>query len=135
VLTSVNVQPMSCDPSPAVHKTVDIPASVDAVWEEIAAGDWLGAGAEIDARPGGAVRAGARIGVVEAAERGRSLSFWWTSPADDDRPSRVDVEIEAVGDVTRVWVREVRPELDVRALVPVSEVRPDVRRPRALARA
>jgi uncharacterized protein YndB with AHSA1/START domain len=117
---------MSCDHSPAVHRTVDLPAPVDAVWEAIVAGDWLGAEADIDARPGGAVHVDARVGVVEAVEPGRSLSFWWTTPDRDEPASRVDVEIERVGDITRLWVREVQLDLDVSVML---------RPPSALARA
>ena len=117
---------MSCDHAPAVHRTVDLPAPLDAVWEAIVAGDWLGADVEIDARPGGALRVDTRVGVVEAAEPGRSLSFWWTTPDRDEPASRVDVEIQRVGDITRLWVREVQLDLDVRAML---------RAPSALARA
>lgn len=117
---------MSCDHAPAVHRTVDLPASLDAVWEAIVAGDWLGTDVEIDARPGGALRVDTRVGVVEAAEPGRSLSFWWTTPDRDEPASRVDVEIQRVGDITRLWVREVQLDLDVRAML---------RAPSALARA
>ncbi len=123
---AVNVQPMSCDHAPAVHRTVDLPAPLDAVWEAIVAGDWLGTDVEIDARPGGALRVDTRVGVVEAAEPGRSLSFWWTTPDRDEPASRVDVEIQRVGDITRLWVREVQLDLDVRAML---------RAPSALARA
>ncbi len=67
-----------------------------------------------------------RVGVVEAAEPGRSLSFWWTTPDGDEPASRVDVEIQRVGDITRLWVREVQLDLDAHALL---------RPPSALARA
>jgi uncharacterized protein YndB with AHSA1/START domain len=117
---------MSCDHAPAVHRTVDLPAPPDAVWEAIVAGAWLGADVEIDARPGGALRVDARVGVVEAAEAGRSLSFWWTTPDRDEPASRVDVEIQRVGDITRLWVREVQLDFDMHAVL---------RPPSALARA
>ena len=117
---------MSCDHAPAVHRTVDLPAPPDTVWEAIVAGDWLGADVEIDARPGGALRVDTRVGVVESAEPGRSLSFWWMTPERDEPASRVDVEIERVGDITRLWVREVQLDFDVHAMI---------RPPSALARA
>ena len=72
---------------PAVHRTIDLPVPLDTVWDAIVAGAWLGTDVEIDARPGGALRVDARVGVVEAAEPGRSLSFWWTTP--DGERSRV----------------------------------------------
>ncbi len=117
---------MSCDHAPTVHRTVDLPAPLDAVWTAIVAGNWLGAEVEIDARPGGALRVDSRVGVVEAAEPGRSLSFWWTRPNTDEPASRVDVEIERVGDITRLWVREVQLDLDIAVML---------RPPSALARA
>ena len=49
-------------------------------------------------------------------EPGRSLSYWWTAADGDEPASRVDVEIQAVGDVTRVWVRELRLDLDMREM-------------------
>ena len=105
---------------------VHLPAPLEAVWDAIVAGEWLGTDVEIDARPGGALRVDTRVGVVEAAEPGRSLSFWWTTPDRDEPASRVDVEIQRVGDITRLWVREVQLDLDVRAML---------RAPSALARA
>ena len=117
---------MSCDHAPAVHRTIDLPASPDAVWDAIVAGAWLGEDVALDPRPGGAVRVDAKVGVVEAADPGRSLSFWWTDPDGDEPASRVDLELLRVGDVTRLWVREVRLDLDLRSMA---------RGPSALARA
>ncbi len=116
---------MSCDHAPAVHRTVDLPAPPEVVWDAIVAGAWLGADVELDPRPGGAVRVDAKVGVVEAADPGRSLSFWWSDTEGDAPASRVDLELLRVGDVTRLWVREVRLDLDVTSMVG---------RPSALAR-
>jgi uncharacterized protein YndB with AHSA1/START domain len=107
---------MSCDHRPAVHRTVDLPAPPEAVWAAVVAGAWLGDDVELDARPGGALRVDDKVGVVESVDRGRILSFWWTGPGEDEPASRVDVELLQVGDVTRLWVREVRLDLDVRAM-------------------
>ena len=116
---------MSCDHAPAVHRTVDLPAAPEVVWDAIVAGAWLGADVELDPRPGGAVRVDAKVGVVETADPGRSLSFWWSDAEGDAPASRVDLELLRVGEVTRLWVREVRLDLDVTSMVG---------RPSALAR-
>jgi uncharacterized protein YndB with AHSA1/START domain len=117
---------MSCDPAPAVHRTVDLAAPPDAVWDAIVAGAWLGDDVELDARPGGAVKVDAKVGVVEHADPGRSLSFWWTDADGDEPASRVDLELLRIGDITRLWVREVRLDLDLRSMA---------RGPSAMARA
>jgi hypothetical protein len=54
------------------------------------------------------------VGVVETADPGRLLTFWWTRRGGDEPPSRVDVEILPVGAITRVWVRETQFDVDVR---------------------
>ena len=108
------MQPVSCDPSPAVHRTIDVPALPEDVWDAIVAGAWLGDDVELDARCGGALRAGDEVGVVEAVEPGRCITFWWTDTGRDEPPSRVDIEIMQVGDITRVWVRETQLDMDVK---------------------
>jgi hypothetical protein len=107
---------VSCDPSPAVHRTIDLPAPADEVWDEVVAGVWLGDDVEIEARPGGTVRVDDMVGVVETAEPGRLLTFWWTRAVGDEPPSRVDVEMLPIGPITRVWVRETQLDLDVRLM-------------------
>ena len=97
------MQPMSCDHAPAVHRTVDLPAAPEVVWEAIVAGAWLGVDPDGTARPG----IDAKVGVVDA------------------RCGSVALELLRVGDVTRLWVREVRLDLDVTSMVG---------RPSALAR-
>ena len=129
------VQPMGCEHSDVepsdiepsdIERTLDLPASgTDEVWDELVEGGWLGADAEIDARPGGAVRVGDKVGVVEEVERPRRLSFWWTETEGDDPPSRVDLDLLPLGVGTRLRVRETRLDLDSRFML----------RTRALARA
>jgi uncharacterized protein YndB with AHSA1/START domain len=107
---------MSCDHRPAVHRTVDLTSPPEEVWDALVAGAWLGDHVEIDPRPGGALRVDTKVGVVESVDPGRRLSFTWTDPAGDEPASRVDVEIEPVGDVTRMWVRELRLDVDPRSM-------------------
>jgi uncharacterized protein YndB with AHSA1/START domain len=107
---------MSCDPSPAVHRTVDLPAGPEAVWDAVVEGEWLGDDVELDARPGGVVRVDDKVGVVEATQPGRSITFSWTARDRDEPPSRVDIEIMRVGEITRLWVRETRIDVDVKAI-------------------
>ena len=91
-----------------------LPAPPDEVWEALPA--VLGAGGEIVAEPGGAIRSegpdGARLGVVEEVEPAHRLSFWWVPVDGDDSPSHVEIALEPVetgnGVGTIVRVRESR---------------------------
>ena len=104
-----------------VVSEVVVPAGATTVWGALTDADelreWFGAEIEIDARPGGAVRAtwpggGRAVGTVEDAERDVRLSFRWRhlggvgfgsrlGPA-----SRVEIVLEPVTGGTRVVVTE-----------------------------
>jgi uncharacterized protein YndB with AHSA1/START domain len=84
-----------------------LPAPADEVWRSLAEPVWLGEDASIDLRPDGEVRAGDRTGFVEEADEPSRLVFWWSAPGED--ASRVELELEADGDVTHLRVVESRP--------------------------
>jgi len=93
-----------------------VPASTDETWEALTdperLGEWLGEDAELDLEPGGEleirVGEGRRTGFFEEIERERRLVFWWRR-AEDEEASRVEIELEAEPDGTRVRVVESRP--------------------------
>jgi uncharacterized protein YndB with AHSA1/START domain len=99
-------------PRPVVEREVVLPAPPDEVWESLPA--VFGAGGEIVAEPGGAIRSdgpdGARIGVVEEVEPARHLGFWWVPVDGDDPPSHVEITLDPVesgdGVGTIVRIRE-----------------------------
>jgi uncharacterized protein YndB with AHSA1/START domain len=89
-----------------------LPAPPEEVWDSLPA--IFGAGGEVVAEPGGALRSegpdGTRVGVVETVEAPRRLSFWWVPVEGDDPPSHVEIALEPVetgnGVGTIVRVRE-----------------------------
>src|SRR5579862_6766459 len=90
---------MSCtDGIPAVEREVLLPAAPDDVWGSLPA--LLGDDVELDAEPGGRLRArgpeGEHVGVVEEVDAPRRLTFWWVPVAGDDAPSVVDLELEGI---------------------------------------
>ena len=90
---------MSCtDDVPAVEREVLLPASPDEVWESLPA--VLGDDGELDPEPGGALRShgpdGEHVGVVEAVDAPRRLTFWWVPVEGDDAPSHVEIALEPV---------------------------------------
>ena len=94
---------------PSVRREVVLPVPRDRAWElltdEDALREWLAEDAELDAEPGGAVRADDREGVVEDVEPGRRLAFRWD---DGDDASRVVWTLDDVPGGTRVTVLERR---------------------------
>jgi uncharacterized protein YndB with AHSA1/START domain len=106
---------------PPVRRVVELDATPDVVWgtitrsKELAA--WFGADAEVDPRPGGAVRfrwpdGSERRGVVEVAERPRRFAFRWRELGRSEHgieigeTSRVEFQIEPIAGRTRLTVTE-----------------------------
>lgn len=123
-----------------VEREIVLPAASDEVWEAITAadeiGEWFGAEADDDVRPGGRVTfrwpdGTKREAVVQRVEPGERLVYKWLpyEVSPDGRlvertPSTVAFELEPTADGTRLRVVE----------SPAQPVRP-VARFRALARA
>jgi uncharacterized protein YndB with AHSA1/START domain len=90
-----------------LSREITLPAPADEVWRSLAEPAWLGEDASIDLRPDGEVRVGDRTGFVEEADEPSRLVFWWSAPDEDS--TRVELELEADGDETRLRVVESRP--------------------------
>jgi uncharacterized protein YndB with AHSA1/START domain len=90
-----------------LSREITLPAPADEVWRSLAEPAWLGEGATIELRPNGDVRAGDRTGFVEEVEEPSRLVFWWSRPGED--ATRVELELEADGEETRLRVVESRP--------------------------
>jgi len=107
-----------------VTREIQLDAAPDEVWraltdpEQLAG--WLGTGAEIEERPGGALAIdtedGPREGWVEEIEQGRRLSLWWS--AGDDDASRVQFDLEQTLGGTRLVVTETRPLAGLELQIP-----------------
>ena len=101
-----------------------VPASPEETWDALTdpeqLTEWLAEDAELDLRPGGdlafRVDGEERGGFIEEVDEPRRLVFWWGP--DGDEPTRVEIELEADGDDTRVRVVESRPlrVLDARGI-------------------
>ena len=119
-----------------LSREITVPAPADEVWRSLAEPAWLGEDAAIDLRPDGEVRAGDRTGFVEEAEEPGRLVFWWSAPGED--ASRVELELEADGELTHVRVVESRPlallDLYGAEIVHALPQRPGARQPELLAR-
>jgi uncharacterized protein YndB with AHSA1/START domain len=98
-------------PDEATHEEVTrervVPGERDEVWHALTESDWLGDPLEIEAVPGGGVRAGEREGFVEEVEPEERLSFWWAAPGEES--TRVEVTLEDADSGTLVRVVESRP--------------------------
>ena len=107
--------------SERVTSEIVVPAGVTTVWGALTDADelrqWFGAEIEIDARPGGDVRArwpdgGRAVGSVELAEPGARLAFRWRHVeglgfgSRLGAASRVEFVLESVDGGTRVVVME-----------------------------
>jgi uncharacterized protein YndB with AHSA1/START domain len=91
----------------AVERELVVPEPPEEVWRSLSEPEWLGEGAAIDLRPAGEVRAGERMGFVEAADAPRRLVFWWSAPGEES--SRVELDLDEVEEGTRIHVTESRP--------------------------
>jgi uncharacterized protein YndB with AHSA1/START domain len=92
---------------PTVERTIELAEPPETVWRAITSSRelaaWFGAAAEVDAKPGGAVRfrwpdGSERRGVVEIAEAPRRFAFRW-------RPIVRLPEGVSMGNVSRVELR------------------------------
>ena len=97
-----------------VERETVLPADTDEVWEALTDGErlaeWLGDEVELDPVEGGKLVVGddegQRTGTVETVIERERLSFTWALPGD--RPTRVELAIEAVPAGTRLIVIETR---------------------------
>jgi uncharacterized protein YndB with AHSA1/START domain len=89
--------------SDEVRRETTLPADRERTWDALTDPDglegWFAEEAELDPRPGGAIRftmpgGEERDGFVEEATEGERLVFWW-GPSEGDRElSRVEIELE-----------------------------------------
>jgi uncharacterized protein YndB with AHSA1/START domain len=100
-----------------VSREVELPASPDEVWEQVAdsdrLGEWLEADVELDARPGGSgsfrfADGEVRRAMVRDVEPGQRLAFtWWPLTGDDvGRATSVTITIEPTGAGSRLRLVE-----------------------------
>jgi uncharacterized protein YndB with AHSA1/START domain len=103
-----------------VTREIDLPASPDEVWKQVAdsdrLGDWLEADVELDARPGGSgsfrfADGEVRRALVREVEPGERLAFtWWPLTGEDvGRATTVTITIEPAGAGSRLRLVESAP--------------------------
>jgi uncharacterized protein YndB with AHSA1/START domain len=90
-----------------VERETVVPGTPEEAWRAVVESDWLGEGARVDPCPGGGVDTHERQGFVEQADPPHRLTFWWSAPGED--ATRVEIELDEVGDGTRVRIVESRP--------------------------
>ena len=119
-----------------LSREITLPAPLEEVWESLTEPAWLGEDAAIELRQDGEVRAGDRTGFVEEAEEPSRLVFWWSAPGED--ASRVELDLEADGELTHLRVVESRPlallDLYGAEIVHAVPQRPGAQQPELLAR-
>lgn len=109
------------DELPEIEKSVEVPASIDEVWERIIDGElaeeWLGV--RIEPRPGGRVTVPGRdmIGTVEEVAPGESITWSWRDVEGD--PSQVTIELRPAEGGTEVIVTERLLEYRITGTPPV----------------
>jgi uncharacterized protein YndB with AHSA1/START domain len=100
-----------------VTREVELPASPDEVWEQVAESDqlgaWLDADVELELRPGGSGSfhfgdGEVRRALVRDVEPGRRLAFtWWPLTGDEvGRATTVTITIEPAPDGSRLRLVE-----------------------------
>ncbi|HEV8206857.1 MAG TPA: SRPBCC domain-containing protein [Acidimicrobiia bacterium] len=100
-----------------VTREVELPASPDEVWEQVAdsdrLGEWLEADVELDPRPGGSgsfrfADGEVRRAMVRDVEPGRRLAFtWWPLTGEDvGRSTSVTITIEPTDTGSRLRLVE-----------------------------
>jgi uncharacterized protein YndB with AHSA1/START domain len=103
-----------------VTREIDLPASPDEVWKQVAdndrLGDWLEADVELDARAGGSgsfrfADGEVRRALVREVEPGERLAFtWWPLTGEDvGRATTVTITIEPAGAGSRLRLIESAP--------------------------
>jgi uncharacterized protein YndB with AHSA1/START domain len=102
-----------------VEREIELDAPPSEVWRALTESDWLGDDARIELEPGGDLALvdredGPRTGWVEEVEPERRLALWWCAEGEEES-SRVEFELEPVGDGTALRVVETRPLADLTA--------------------
>jgi uncharacterized protein YndB with AHSA1/START domain len=97
----------------SVERCIDLNASPDEVWAHLADGDllsvWMGSPVSIEARRGGAITmdgpdSAETFGVVEEIIPRKRLQWAWRT--DNGLPALVEIELEPLGNGTRLTIRE-----------------------------
>lgn len=102
-----------------IERTIQVSRPIDAVWEALTVAEkvsqWFGDSAEVDLRPGGAVRFGwteygdTVAGVIEEVEPPTLFSYRWEAGADDSGTmwtTKVTFTLEESAGTTTVTVKE-----------------------------
>lgn len=107
---------MNQNQSQVAHTEIELPATRDEVWDALTSDSglapWMGEGAAVDARPGGAISVPdvatgrPREGQIESLDRGRRLGFVWWPEDDPAERSHVSISLEPTQIGTRVVVIE-----------------------------
>jgi uncharacterized protein YndB with AHSA1/START domain len=106
---------------PEIERSVEVPADLDEVWEQIIDGDlaeeWMGV--RVEPRRGGEVTVPDRdvIGTVEDVVPGESITWSWREIDGD--PSQVTIALEPTETGTRVTIVERLLEYRITGLPPV----------------
>jgi uncharacterized protein YndB with AHSA1/START domain len=110
-----------------VIREVELPASPEEVWEQVAEtdrlGDWLDADVELELRPGGTgsfrfADGEVRRAMVRDVDPGHRLTFtWWPLTGDHvGRPTTVTITVDGAPDGSRLRLVE-SPSARARAVV------------------
>jgi uncharacterized protein YndB with AHSA1/START domain len=101
---------------PSVERETMVPAPPEEVWRSLTdperMKEWLGTPNRIEPCPGGDLDielpgGDRRSGFFEELTEGERLVFWWSRETEE--ASRVEIELDDLGDSTRVRVVESRP--------------------------
>ena len=102
-----------------IERTIDVSSPIGAVWEALTVADklsqWFGDSADVDLRPGGAIRFGwsdyndVVDGVIEEVDEPTRFSYRWEAGVDQDGEmwtTKVTFTLDETDGVTTVTVRE-----------------------------
>ena len=103
----------------AIERTITVSSPIDRVWEALTVAEhltqWFGDSAELDLRPGGAMKVGWSEygdeihGVVEEVDRPSRFSFAWDAGTTADGmtwTTKVTFELDEIDGTTTVTVKE-----------------------------